>query len=265
MQETDRGLEERLIEAEAEADGLLKDAADTLAAIKLYRTAVREGDLRKMSKAMEDIQRHITLLNSKGAHASAAWDIEEEEYLASATFRTELIKRAKAESLEIFEHDERLYCYPLIIRVVPRERVVLFDKKKERRIRPSLIVKRLKELQNRPTRFKPDVFLEILFTAYSTIVGNNPDGSSVGKVIALSRLYTLLTPLPGQCKEYSRQEFARDILSLDQSGLNMTKHGHVLSLPASTGTKLAEDTITVIAPTGQEKKYYGIAFSNRNQ
>jgi hypothetical protein len=265
MQETGRGLEERLIQAEAEADGLLKDAADTLAAIKLYRTAVREGDLREMSKAMEAIQRSVTSLTTKSAHVRAAWNMEEEAYLASAAFRTELTERARAESLQIFEHDERLYCYPLIIRVVPRDRVVLFDKRKERKIRPSLLVKKLKELQNRPTRFKPDVFLEILFTVYSGIVGNDSIGRlALGKVVGLSRLYALLTPLPGQSKEYTRQEFARDIYSLDQSGINRTKAGHVLSLPASTGTKSADDTITVIAPTGEEKKYYGIAFSNSN-
>jgi hypothetical protein len=80
-------------------------------------------------------------------------------------------------------------------------------------------------------------------------------------VIPLSRLYALLTPLPGQSKEYTRHEFARDIYSLDQSGVTTTKEGNRVSLPASTGTKSAEDTIAVITRTGETKKYYGIAFS----
>jgi hypothetical protein len=82
-----------------------------------------------------------------------------------------------------------------------------------------------------------------------------------GIVIPLLEIYKLLTLLPGQAKEYSRQEFARDIYLLDQSGVTTTKKGFVISFPASTGTKSTTNTIRVITQEGQEKRYYGISFS----
>lgn len=81
-------------------------------------------------------------------------------------------------------------------------------------------------------------------------------------VVPLLEVYNLLTLLPGQSKEYSRQEFARDIYLLDQSRVAKTKKGLVVSFPASTGTRSVTSTITVITQNGHEKKYYGISFVN---
>jgi hypothetical protein len=262
VQEQVDGLEKRLCATEAEADVLVRTTAATLVAVKGYKKAIQEGDLREMRKALEVVERNITTLKQQSVNAREAWDFEEEKYLASAEFRSELVELAKLVSLEIFEQDERLYCYPSTVRVLPSELAVLIDKKKERKIRPSLLIKNLKELQNKPVRFKPEVFLEILFSAYSKAVAmRRGESFTAGIVIALSDIYDLLTPLPGQSTDYSRRDLAIDIYSLDRSGLTKTKDGFTASFPASTGTKSSDRTITVITPTGQEKKYYGIAFS----
>jgi hypothetical protein len=74
-------------------------------------------------------------------------------------------------------------------------------------------------------------------------------------------VYELLTLLPGQAREYSGHEFARDIYLLDRSGLTETRDGFVVSFPASTGTKSAGGRITAITENGQERRYWGIAFT----
>src|SRR5437879_1747459 len=63
--------------------------------------------------------------------------------------------------------------------------------------------------------------------------------AALGRGIAerLVDIYGLLTLLPGQTREYSRQEFARDIYLLDRSGLTVTRDEQVVSFPASTGTR----------------------------
>ena len=38
------------------------------------------------------------------------------------------------------ELDNRLYCYPALLNVVPSERLVTIDKKRERRVRPTVLV-----------------------------------------------------------------------------------------------------------------------------
>jgi hypothetical protein len=149
------------------------------------------------------------------------------------------------------------------MRILPNERTVLIDKAREKRLRPSVLVSHLKDLQNKPVRFKPEVFLESLYTAYSVAVSTRPkDLVNTRVVVPLLEVYNLLTLLPGQSKEYSRQEFARDIYLLDQSRVAKTKKGLVVSFPASTGTRSTSNTITVITQNGHEKKYYGISFAN---
>ena len=104
--------------------------------------------------------------------------------------------------------------------------------------------------------------MEGLFSAYETIIrSRGQDQVGNGIVIPLLEIYKLLTIMPGLSKEYSLQEFARDLYLLDQSGITKTKKGFVIRLPASTGTKSMKSTIKVITREGSEKKYYGISFS----
>ena len=164
--------------------------------------------------------------------------------------------------MKIFEQDERLYCYPFLIRIIPNELAVQIDKTKEKRLRPSALVSHLKALQNKPVRFKPETFLESLYLAYETLIrSRGKDQVGKGIIIPLLDIYRLLTLLPGQAKEYSRQEFARDVYLLDQSGINKTRKDFVIRLPASTGTRSTKGTIRVITREGQDKLYYGISFS----
>jgi hypothetical protein len=67
--------------------------------------------------------------------------------------------------------------------------------------------------------------------------------------------------MPGQAREYSKQEFARDIYLLDRSGVTRTRRGYVVSFPASTGARSATSTLRIVTEGGQEKVYYGIAFA----
>lgn len=163
--------------------------------------------------------------------------------------------------MNIFEEGDRLYCYPHLIRVLPADRAVIIDKTRERRLRPSFLVSHLKDLQNKPVRFRPEAFLESLWHAYEVTVQRRPSKDMfAGAVIPLLEIYELLTLLPGQSKEYSLQEFARDVYLLDKSDVNRTRSGGTVSWPASSGTRSTGKAITVITQEGREQKYFGIAF-----
>jgi len=259
----ERHLEIVLAKTESDADVTLKTAMVAVGAIKKFRTAAQTGNLRELRKTIETAEQAITALLQQFANAKKGWDIDEEAYLSGKQFLAEILETAAQMGVKIFEQDDRLYCYPLLIRVLSNERAILIDKVREKRLRPSVLISHLKDLQSRPVRFKSEVFLSSLYDAYSIAVATrskNLVNSSV--VVPLREIYDLLTLLPGQSREYSRQEFARDIYLLDQSRITQTKKGSVVSLPASTGTKSAAMTITVITQDGHEKKYYGIAFAN---
>ena len=256
-------LERSLAKTESDADAALKAATTTVSSLKKFRAAAHSGDLRELRKTIEAADQAITTLRQQFANAKDGWDFDEEAYLSGSAFRSELLETAKQLAVKMFEQDDKLYCYPFLIRILPNERSVLIDKLRERRLRPSVLVSHLKELQNKPVRFKPETFLDCLFAAYYWAVAERgKDLFGTGVVVKLRKIYELLTLLPGQSKEYSLQEFARDIYLLDQSHVNRTKNGQIVSFPASTGTKSATNTITVITLSGDEKKYYGIAFAN---
>ena len=70
----------------------------------------------------------------------------------------------------------------------------------------------------------------------------------------------MLTLLPWQDSEYTRQEFGRDVYLLDKIGTITTKNDHRANFHASTGVRDVSRTLTVIAQGGREKTYYGISF-----
>jgi len=255
-------LEEALAKTESDADAALKAASATVRSLKKFRVVAKTGNLRELPRTIEAAEQAITVLRQQFKNAQAGWVFDEEAYLSSRAFASEILETARQMGVRIFEQDDRLYCYPFLIRLLPNERSVMIDKARERRLRPSILVSHLKELQNKPIRFKSEAFLECLFSAYSTAVAaRGKDLFGTGVVVKLLDVYRLLTLLPGQSKEYSLQEFARDIYVLDQSRVTRTKKGQVVSFPASTGTR-SGSTITVITQSGHEKKYYGIKFLN---
>ncbi|HKZ80640.1 MAG TPA: hypothetical protein VJ124_20360 [Pyrinomonadaceae bacterium] len=256
-------LEKSLAKTESDAEAALKVAGAAVSSLKKFRAAAKLGNLRELRKTIEAADQAITALRQQFANAKDGWDFDEEAYLSGSAFRSELLETAKQLAVKMFEQDDKLYCYPFLIRILPNERSVLIDKLRERRLRPSVLVSHLKDLQNKPVRFKPETFLDCLFEAYRpAVAARGKDLFGTGVVVKLRDIYESLTRLPGQSKEYSLQEFARDIYLLDQSRVAKTKKGLVVSFPASTGTKSATNTITVITQSGHEKKYYGIAFVN---
>jgi hypothetical protein len=257
-------LERALAQTQSDADAVMKAAAAVSAAVKRLRTAAQVGNLREMGPSITAAEQAITALSQQFANAKDGWDFDEDAYFGNGSFIRELQETADRLSVQIYEQDDRLYCYPTLVRVLPNDRAVEIDKKRERRLRPTVLVDHLKALQRRPPRSKPEPFLEALFDAYETCIpkadGRSQAPSGYGRVVRLLDIYRVLTLLPGQSREYSRAEFARDIYLLDQSGITRTKSGYLVSFPVGTGSRTPASTIRTVTQEGREKLYYGIAF-----
>jgi hypothetical protein len=255
-------FENALTKTEADVEATLKAANSAVSSLKKFRVAIQTGNIRELRKTIESAEQAIATLKQQFINTKEGWDFDAETYIASKAFPEEILDMSKSLGLKIYEQDERLYCYPFLIRILPNELAVQIDKTKEKRLRPSTLVSHLKALQNKPVRFRPEMFLESLFLAYETLIkSRGKDHVGRGIVITLLEIYRLLTLLPGQAKEYSRQEFARDVYLLDKSGVTKTKNDFVIRLPASTGTRSTTGTIRVITREGKDKRYYGISFT----
>ncbi len=260
--DSEQSLESALRQTETDADASLRAVAAVAKSLKRFRSVIRDGNLREVRGALAAVEQTLAALTQQVAATREGWDFDESRYFASGAYTRELLRTAERVQLPIFEQDDRLYCYPSLARVLPTERTILIDRTRERRLRPSVVVEHLRTLHERPPRFRSEAFLETLFNAYRVLAQRHGSGGlDRAPVERLAQIYELLTLLPGQSREYSRQEFARDIYLLDRSGVTETRDGFVVSFPASTGTKSAAGTITAITESGQERRYWGIAFA----
>jgi hypothetical protein len=187
-------------------------------------------------------------------------DFDEDAHLASGAYVDELLAAARAEGVSIVEEDDRLLAYPSLLRLLPGDLALEIDKKRERRLRPSFLVRLLGDAQQKSPKYQVQRFVESLAAAYDVEVRQQQ--LTPGDVVKLADLYKLLTMLPGARSEYSLPEFTRDLYLTDQQGTATTRSGRALRWHASTGTKGA-GVLTTVSRTGQQQRYWGVSFAEQ--
>ena len=257
----DDGLEAALAATEEQVEASLRAAAALTRELKKARTGAARGQLRDLRRALDSVATLATELAASAERTSASFDLDEQEYLASGSYAKELLSEAAARDVAMFEADERLLCYPSLLKVLPGDAAVDVDRRREKRLRPSVLVSLLATAQSRPPRFRPEPFLESLASAYDLVRSQHDKRD--GSVVRLVDVWGVLTLLPGQAKDYSKPEFARDLYLMDSSGVVAARSGRVMRWHASSGTRGA-GTLTTVAQTGQQQLYWGVSFADRS-
>ena len=256
-------IETALATVERALDGALRGANATVRELKRAIGSARIGQIRDLRKALAAAQAAADGLAVDTRTLGDTFDFDERAYLASGGYVKELLAEAAARGLAIVEgDDDRLLCYPSLLRIIPGDAAIEIDKVRDRRLRPSVLVTMLARAQEKGARFKAEQFLDSLRSAYELRVA--ADGKRDDAVIRLVDIWTVLTMLPGQRAQYSKQEFARDLYLLDQSGVTRTDRSpRELRWSGSTGTKGA-GVLTTVARNGQEQLYWGVLFTADN-
>lgn len=247
-----------LAATQASAEGALKSATGVTRELRKARAAATGGQVRELRRALDAAAQLANELVDAVQEARAAHDFDEAAYLASGGYAKELLAAAAERGLSMYEEDERLLCYPSIVRVLPADAAVDIDRRRERRIRPSELIALLAARQQRPPKFRHDQFLESLARGYDLVVART--GKRPSAIVRLVDIWAVLTLLPGQAKEYTRPEFARDLYLLDRNGARQAKDGRVLRFHASSGTRSA-GVLTTVAQSGQRQTYWGVSFA----
>ncbi len=257
MDEQTDSFEAALAFTQAQVDSALKATSAVGKDLKKARTSAVGGQVRDLRKALDAAVTAAEEALTAAREAQASYTVDETELLSSGAYAKELLALAAERGVAMVEEDERLLCYPSLIKVLPGDAALEIDRRKDRKLRPSVVLDALAAAQNRPPRFNAKVFLESLVGGYDLLAQREalPD-----PVIRLDAVWAVLTLLPGQAKEYSRPEFARDLYQLDQSPDRMTKSGRTLHWHASTGTR-GTGVLTTVAKTGQQQRYWGLSFS----
>lgn len=253
----DDTLERSLEALELDADSVVKSLAAALRQAKRVKAAAAAGLLRDLRHGLDATVQLADAAAAATRELRTGWTFDDQEHFANGSYVKEILTLAAEEGVQAFEADDRILSYPAIVTVSAADTTVVIDKTKERRTRPSVLVRILKELQARPPKFKPGAFLESLAVAYDLALATK--GGRAGATVKLSDVYRVFTVLPGSRRDYTKTELARDLYLLDQSGEVLTNDGRTMHLPASALTRGAGNFVTV-ARSGQEKVYAGISF-----
>ena len=266
------GLEQAFADVENAAAAALTSSAALTKLAKRLQKAAKEGNIAAMKRAQEQFDAALDAVD-KDAAAATSWpfeDTEEGAYLRDG-YAEELREAASERGLTLHERDGRLFASPSIVRILPGDRAVRIDQKQVSAIRPSHLAQLLAENQKKPGRYPVAQFLEALHTVYLDIVRDDESASRLmqgkqGRVVPLARIYRLFTSRPGQQREYTNVDFARDLYLLETSGATTTKGGATVSFHASSGTRShkAGDVFTFVGPDGRDAQYYAVRFTEAN-
>ncbi|MDZ4654801.1 MAG: hypothetical protein U1F44_02855 [Coriobacteriia bacterium] len=260
-----QSLEAELAGVEARLGTAIRSTKRVVSALGAASKASNHGDLAALHRALKDVTDALATAKVDLGTATSSWSWDEEmeqDYLQSGAFTEELKQAASAARLELQEDEGQLMCYPSTLRIDVARRVVLIDKKPYKFLRPAVLVAHLRAVQQRPARFKAAVFIESLHTAWEYARHYSGDKAhGLPGQVRVDRIYAALTIAPGSSKEYTKQEFGRDLYLLEDSGVTTTKKGSQLKFSRSTGTKASTGVITVVGEDGRQVLYSTLEFT----
>lgn len=253
------GVETALNQTAEQVEQALRSAAAVTRELRKARAGAAAGQLRDLRRALASASALAAELSASARDAEQSLALDEQQELSSGAYARELLAAAAERGIAMVQDDGQLLCYPSIIRLLPGDAALAIDKKRDRRLRPSTVIDRLAAAQTRPPRFAADRFLESLATAYDYQIASQR--RAIDAVVPLVEIWKVLTLLPGQSRDYSQPEFARDLYRLDQSGVKQTRAGRTVRWSASTGTR-GGGVLTTVARSGQQQTYWGVSFTS---
>lgn len=256
-------LESALLEMEKRTAVAVASAKKLVNVLVASKRASGAGDLSAMRKTLDDARDALRVAQTDIGNAVNAWPYDEamERSYFETKYAEELKEAAGAQELKISEEDRLLMCYPSVIRVDSQKRVVTIDKKPYKSVRPSVLAAYLRSRQTKSVRFRPGPFLEALYSAWEYARHADSGRRPPAIDVSVDRVYAVLTVAPGAGKEYSRQEFGRDLLLLQNSPEQRTKKGALVHLSAATNSKSNRGVITVVNKDGKPVLFASISFT----
>jgi len=250
-------FEESLIALEGRLEEIQKRGKAVVSAVGRARAAARFGRASDIAKGLDDILKRLGEAGEAADGLSDFWRFDTSAYLTDGRFLDDLKAAAAETDLKLFEHDGRIYCFPLLLRVDVRANAVKVGRKIERRIRPSALARLLASEQKRPQRFREAQFLELLYRAWRRLAGADWRGTGVGPAIRLADIHDTLTLLPDA--DYPLEEFARDLLLLDRRPDLRTRDGCRFEFPTGALGR-ARRGLVVYDERGGEHTYIALRF-----
>jgi hypothetical protein len=254
----DSPLESALGHVEARLDAAMAAMTVTQRHLRQSLEAARQGNLRELPRALAAAVESSGALQDAVGDAAGSWSFDGERHLERGDYVAELLAHAEADGLAgVKDVDGQVYSFPVILKVDARERSLKIGRRAHRGLRPSVVVRFLRRLRERPAKDNTRQLLAAFEKAYLAVTGGTD-----GVAVPLRRIYDLLVLRPGQGREYTELDFMMDVYRLDRAGRLATPSGRELSLPASTGTHGGKG-LRMVTETGEERLYSSIRLDSQ--
>jgi hypothetical protein len=251
-------LSDKLDEYNKGVGAWLDQAKKATAAIHKLEKAVATGNLRDVDRLRQAAQAAAESAARRGAEC-AEFEFDAAAYLApEGGFVEELIRAAEKAGVRLYEREDTIFSYPVLVRAEPASTSVRIDKKRVTTLRPETLAALLKQAQSKEPKAKPQPFIEALFDAYELVRARRGIDAYIDQ--PLTRIYDVLTLHPGM--DYTLPDFTRDLYFLDTSDVKGTRKGFRISLTASTVSReRSAKILKFVTRDGFEKEYASIRFT----
>src|SRR5271157_6350747 len=142
-------FEEHLLALDIKLDEVQKLGKAVVATIGRTRAAVKVGRVDDIVRGLGAISQRIDETTDAAGRLASAWIFDASGYLTDGRFVDDLKEASAEKGLMLFENNGRIYCFPLLLRVDPKEIGVRIGRTLERRIRPSELADLLARAQKR--------------------------------------------------------------------------------------------------------------------
>jgi hypothetical protein len=262
---TTASLEDALATVEKAIDASLKAAQSVQSSLRKVKAAAKSGALRDLDRALAASSAAASTFGREIDACKAAWTFDSEKHFDNGGYKAELFAAAAEAGLRLSDRDGRIACYPMLLRIAPKDLAVLIDRKPERRVRPAALVKLLAARQKQPAKMNVAKLLETIASAYKLLASRldrdwTPATKGAGPSVPLVDIHEVLTLMPESARDYPPAEFARDLHLLDRSPATRTRDGRTFRLEASTGSKKLP-RLTTVDEHGTERVYVAIRLS----
>ena len=187
-------LEQALDALERDADSSLRALLAAVKEAKRLKAAAATGQLRDVQQAFDAVDALGRGCGRLRPRAAGRLAFDEQATSSPARYTKEVLARGRRAGLDAFESDDRILSYPAIVPLSPADATVLIDKRKERRVRPSVLVRHARCAAGATTEVQARGVPRGARHAYDLVVAAR---GQPGATVKLTDVYNVLTVLPG--------------------------------------------------------------------
>lgn len=254
-------LEEAFASIDSTIEQLARQAKNLTAAVRRAGDSAKEGDLGRLSQAVESAKTAVGALQQllETAEKSAGAVVSELDR-DPGVLRNEFEAACKERGIKLQQTDNpnNLVAFPAVVSFSPGQ--VIINRKAQRGKRPSKLVDHLERARQKPTgdtRRILSTFFKAAKYLHRAATGDRNPGEVTCTAAELYEILSLNNPA------YDRLTFVYELYLLDRNRVNEVD-GYQLELSGSTGSRTGK-AFRIYDEQGHPHVYYALRFTRLNR